>query len=294
MLTSLRIVAARQAVATRVFSRGLSTVALEFSHNKAPPSSKPPLVILHGLFGSKQNWRAIAKKLSAQLGRDTYSVDLRNHGDSPHVAPHTYSAMSGDIVRFIEDHGLGRAVLVGHSMGGKVVMQTALEHPSLVDMLIVDDMVPAKAKLAHEFAEYVQMLKTIEDRGIASQKEADAMLETVEKDISVRQFLLTNMKKAREGEGKGTYKSRIPLELLGKSLEGVMEWDVDAAKQYQGPTLFIAGKRSPYIRPHAYPAMRQYFPNYEVEELDTGHWVHAEMPHEFIQLVEAFIDKNEH
>ncbi|KAJ1935699.1 hypothetical protein FBU59_005300, partial [Linderina macrospora] len=224
MLSSFRTLAVRQVVTTRVLARGLGTVALDYSHNKAPSSNKPPLVILHGLFGSKQNWRAIAKKLSAQLGRDTYSVDLRNHGDSPHMAPHTYSAMSGDIVRFIEDHGLGRAVLVGHSMGGKVVMQTALENPEVVDMLVVDDMVPMQFRLAHDFAEYVQMLKTIEDKNVESQKVADEMLETVEKDISVRQFLLTNMKKAREGAGKGTYKSRIPLELLGKSLKDMMAW----------------------------------------------------------------------
>ncbi|KAJ1964970.1 Rho-type GTPase activating protein Rga1, partial [Dipsacomyces acuminosporus] len=279
--------------------RCLSTVALEFAHTKAEsPSTKEPLVILHGLFGSKQNWRAISKQLSRTLNRDTYSVDLRNHGDSPHVAPHSYECMSADIARFIEDHGLGQAILVGHSMGGKVVMRTALDRPDLVSQLVVDDMAPVQIKLAHDFASYVTKLSEIEQLNVTSQKVADQMLAEVEPDISVRQFLLTNMKKVKdpEAEGggvKGAYKSRIPLDLLGKSLAGMMAWEVDPSLTYSGPTLFIAGKRSPYIKPYAFPAISQHFPNFEVSELDTGHWVHAEMPSEFMELVEAFVAKHE-
>ncbi|KAJ2734296.1 hypothetical protein IW152_002427 [Coemansia sp. BCRC 34962] len=232
-------------------ARGLSTVKLEFTATKAEtPSNKAPLVILHGLFGSKQNWRAISKQLSRVLGRDTYSVDLRNHGDSPHMAPHSYEAMSADIVRFIRDHQLGQPVLIGHSMGGKVVMRTALDQPDLVSRLIVDDIVPCKVDLAHDFGRYVVGLRDIEDRGIAVQKEADMMLARIEDDLSVRQFLLTNMKKVKdpavEGGVKGAYRSRIPLELLGESLSDIVAWDVGPDKAYLGPTLFIGGERSPY------------------------------------------------
>ncbi|KAJ2820463.1 Rho-type GTPase activating protein Rga1, partial [Coemansia sp. 'formosensis'] len=179
--------------------RELSTVKLEFTATKAETASnKAPLVILHGLFGSKQNWRAISKQLSRTLGRDTYSVDLRNHGDSPHMEPHSYEAMSGDIVRFIQDHELGRPVLIGHSMGGKVVMRTALDHPDLVSQLIVDDVVPCKVDLAHDFGRYVTGLRDIENRDISVQREADMLLVEIENDVSVRQFLLTNMKKVKD------------------------------------------------------------------------------------------------
>ncbi|KAJ2056311.1 hypothetical protein GGI17_006266 [Coemansia sp. S146] len=278
--------------------RELSTVKLEFTATKAEiASNKAPLVILHGLFGSKQNWRAISKQLSRVLGRDTYSVDLRNHGDSPHMAPHSYEAMSGDIVRFIQDHQLGRPVLVGHSMGGKVVMRTALDHPDLVSQLIVDDIVPCKVDLAHDFGRYVVGLRDIESRNISVQREADMLLAKVEDDISVRQFLLTNMKKIKdpqvEGGVKGAYRSRIPLELLGESLKGIVAWDVDPTKAYPGPTLFIGGERSPYLKPYAYPAMKLHFPQHEVKMLNTGHWVHAEMPQEFMDLVSAFVTSND-
>ncbi|KAJ2784830.1 hypothetical protein H4R18_000864 [Coemansia javaensis] len=272
--------------------RALGTVPLAFTKNAAEaPTGRPPLVILHGLFGSKQNWRAISKQLARTLGRDAYSVDQRNHGDSPHQAPHTYAAMSADLVRFIEDHGLGSAVLIGHSMGGKVVMRTALERPDLVAQLVVDDMVPMDCGLCHNFAAYVRKLQEIDSGSVTSQKEADRRLAEVEPDVSVRQFLLTNMKKAKDATG--AYRARIPLQLLGDSLDGVMAWDDLPGREYAGPTLFIGGRRSPYVKPPAHPAMRRYFPNCEIAELDTGHWVHAEMPVEFMSLVEAFVSKSE-
>ncbi|KAJ2306489.1 hypothetical protein IWW55_001430 [Coemansia sp. RSA 2706] len=266
--------------------RWQSTVQLAYTVN-APdgPAVRPPMVILHGLFGSKQNWRAIAKQLSRTLGCSTYTVDLRNHGDSPHQRPHTYATMASDIVRFIGDHQLARPILLGHSMGGKVAMRTALEQPSLVSQLIVDDMVPVPFGLAHDFAAYVAKLQEIEQAQCESQKRADQMLGEVEPDVGVRQFLLTNMKKL-----SGVYRSRIPLQLLGDSLQSVMDWDCDG--EYTGPTLFIGGKRSPYVKPRAYPAMKQMFPNYQLRELDTGHWVHAEMPREFMQLVQDFVVQN--
>ncbi|KAJ2609753.1 hypothetical protein H4S08_003917 [Coemansia sp. RSA 1365] len=278
-----------------VGTRSMSTVPLAFTHIKterqAITNERPPLVILHGLFGSKQNWGAISKQLSRTLNRDTFCVDLRNHGDSPHKSPHTYAAMAEDIVRFIKDHQLEKPILIGHSMGGKVVMQTALDRPDLVSQLIVDDMVPRKFGLAHDFSAYVEKLLEIERSNIVSQKEADRILAQTESDLSIRQFLLTNMKKSQNGT-KGTYKSRIPLKLLGDSLINVMNWE-DSDKRYNGPTLFIGGKRSPYVKPISYPAMKRYFPEYEVCQLDTGHWIHAEMPREFMKLVEDFITKHE-
>ncbi|KAJ1721063.1 hypothetical protein LPJ53_004372 [Coemansia erecta] len=267
------------------------TVKLEYTKNNSESgSAKQPLLIIHGLFGSKQNWRAIAKQLTRTLDRDTYCVDLRNHGDSPHKAPHTYKAMSSDIVRFISDHQLQKPILIGHSMGGKVVMQTTLSRPDLVSQLIVDDIAPVKLGLSHDFPSYVTKLREIEHANISSQREADRILGEVEPDISIRQFLLTNMKKDRDNNG--AYRSRIPLGLLGDSLNGIMEWDVDENCRYDGPTLFIAGMRSPHIKPEVHPMIKKYFPNYELSELDTGHWVHAEMPQEFMALVVDFVNRN--
>ncbi|KAJ2767062.1 hypothetical protein IWQ56_003473 [Coemansia nantahalensis] len=285
MLALRRIQALR-----RPAGRALSTVPLAFVKNAAEaPTGRPPLVVLHGLFGSKQNWRAIAKQLARTLGRDVYSVDQRNHGDSPHQAPHTYEAMSADIVRFVEDHRLGPVVLLGHSMGGKVVMRAALEQPDMVAQLVVDDIVPMGLELSHNFAAYVTTLGEIEARAVASQKEADRQLAAVEPDLAVRQFLLTNMKKARDG----AYRARIPLDLLGASLDGIMGWDDLPGRSYPGPTLFIGGTRSPFVKPPAYSAMQRYFPRCLVAELEAGHWVHADKPIEFMKLVEDFIVTHE-
>ncbi|KAJ1667878.1 hypothetical protein IW140_001428 [Coemansia sp. RSA 1813] len=281
--------------------QGHDTVKLEYTRNSSNSTDSgrlnAPLVVLHGLFGSKQNWGAISRRLSQELERDVYSVDQRNHGDSGHLSPHTYAAMSADLVRFIEDHKLDSPILVGHSMGGKVVMHTALERPDLVSQLIVDDMVPAEFHLHHDFKGYVDKLLEIESRNVASQKEMDQMLAETEPDLSIRQFLLTNMKKSKDPGGtsgvRGVYRSRIPLKLLGDSLRSMMAWDAPDGLVFNGPTLFIAGAKSPYIKPYAYPVMNRLFPNYELEELDTGHWVHAEMPREFMDLVVRFIRKNE-
>ncbi|KAI7834460.1 alpha/beta fold family hydrolase [Kickxella alabastrina] len=269
-------------------SRCLSTVPLSYTKTTAAPSvsANPPLLIVHGLFGSKQNWRAIANQLTRTLNRDTYSVDLRNHGESPHQSPHTYPAMSQDIQQFIQDHQLTKPVLLGHSMGGKVVMQVALERPDLVSQLIVDDIAPVKLRLSHDFDKYVDKLKEIEAAGVKSQKVADEMLCEAEEDLGVRQFLLTNMKRI-----DGVYRSRVPLDLLRDSLSNVMGWEAEGV--YTGPTLFISGKKSPHVRPGVYEEIKKLFPNYELDELDTGHWVHAEKPREFMALVEEFIRRNE-
>ncbi|KAJ2556360.1 hypothetical protein EV175_002059, partial [Coemansia sp. RSA 1933] len=280
--------------------QGIDTVDLDFiktsgSNDSGRPNA--PLIVLHGLFGSKQNWGAISRRLAQELERDVYSLDQRNHGNSGHLAPHTYESMAADLVRFIESHGIESPILMGHSMGGKVVMRTALERPDLVSQLIVDDMVPKEFHLHHDFKGYVTRLLEIETRNVTSQKIMDQILAEVEPDLSIRQFLLTNMKKSTDSAGtssvRGVYRSRIPLKLLGDSLRNMMAWDAPDELVYNGPTLFIAGTKSPYIKPYAYPVMNRLFPNHELEELDTGHWVHAEKPREFMDIVVRFIQNNQ-
>ncbi|KAJ2511076.1 hypothetical protein GGI11_005242 [Coemansia sp. RSA 2049] len=291
---------------------GIETVELVYNKEinrkeagkKTAGAKKTPLVVLHGLFGSKQNWGGITRRLAQELERDVYAVDQRNHGESRHLGPHTYQAMAADLVRFIEDHRLGSPVLMGHSMGGKVVMRTALERPDLVSRLIVVDMVPAAATLHHNFQGYVECLKDIEKKNLSVQAEMDKILATIEPSLEIRQFLLTNMKKTTDPgnpESRGVYRSRIPLDLVGSSLGSMMQWDTTAHSAgvaeserpvYNGPTLFIAGTQSPYVKPDAYPEMRRLFPNHEIAELNTGHWVHAEKPRQFMDLVVKFIQES--
>ncbi|KAJ1914344.1 hypothetical protein H4219_004835 [Mycoemilia scoparia] len=283
-----------------------SAVSLTYTHikpTKPPAAAKllAPMIVMHGLFGSKQNWGAMSKAISNSLGIEVYAVDLRNHGDSPHQHPHTYEAMSLDIEKFMNDHNIaGKAIILGHSMGGKVAMNFALTYPSKVHSLIVDDMSPVHYPLSGDFRAYTRALKEIEKAGVKSQKEADQMLQKYEKDLGIRQFLLTNMKK--QSQQSGGYVCRVPLDIIDESIENMGKWPTvpppstntsssmgEDTRQYVGPTLFISGAKSSYIQPKYYPDIEKYFPNSDIETLDTGHWVHAEKPNEFLELVKNFL-----
>ncbi|KAI8975964.1 Alpha/Beta hydrolase protein [Pilobolus umbonatus] len=250
-----------------------------------------PIVICHGLFGSKQNWSSISKSLSRSLSCDVYTVDLRNHGDSPHSQVHTYQAMSEDLTHFIQDQGLTSTVLIGHSMGGKVVMTTALQTPSLVSKLVVVDMPPVAMKLSHGFANYIKAMKSIEESNPKSQSEADKIIAQYEPNAGIRMFLLTNLKRQADGQ----LRFRIPYEILGRSLEQMGGFPVPEKAVYDKPTLFIAGGRSPYLKPFEHQAdeIRQLFPNMELETVeDAGHWVHSEKPSLVMKSIGAFYSKD--
>ncbi|KAF9284371.1 hypothetical protein BGZ68_004713 [Mortierella alpina] len=244
-----------------------------------------PILIMHGLFGSKQNWKALSKAMATRLNTRVLTVDLRNHGDSGHSQEHDYLHMAHDVDRFMKEHSLERPIVIGHSMGGKVAMTLALKHTP-VDRIVVVDMAPVKVKLSSEFAKYVKAMKVIQEANVKKQSEADAILKDTVVDIGVRQFLLTNLKRDAHGDG---YSFRVPIETLGDSLEKLGQFDfVPGQDKFEGKTLFIKGNKSGYIREKELDAIRTFFPKARVEGLDTGHWVHAEKPEEFLQLVTQF------
>ncbi|KAI9019360.1 Alpha/Beta hydrolase protein [Phycomyces nitens] len=265
-----------------------STVKLTFDKYSAS-SDKSPLVICHGLFGSKQNWKSLAKAMATRLDRDIYAIDLRNHGDSPHEAIHTYDAMSNDLMSFIDENNIQNPVLLGHSMGGKVVMETAFKAPSTISKLIVVDMPPVSLKVSRNFAAYIEAMKEIEQANVRKQSEADAILAQHEPNIGVRMFLLTNLRRQKDG----TMKFRVPLSILGKALSNVGDFDT-AGKVYENQTLFIAGGKSPYYPPFIEHAdqIQQMFPNSRLEVVkEANHWVHAEQPEQVLKLVSGFLNE---
>ncbi|CAE6542776.1 unnamed protein product [Rhizoctonia solani] len=277
----------------RQLSTSHSSVDLAFEQVDPPePKSKSPVLIVHGLYGSKQNWRSLSKAFARQLGRPVYTVDLRNHGDSPHSPIMDYSAMASDILRFCQSKSLSDISLVGHSLGGKVVMSFAL-NPSLpegmLSRLVVVDISPAVGPISPEFRRYIDAMKEIDHAKVKTKKEGEEILKKYESDASTRAFLLHNLVAPAKGE---PLKFRIPLSAIADAIDGIGEFPYTPGKEtWNGATLFVKGAKSKqvYINRRTMGVMEQFFPNMKLETLDTGHWVHAEKPQEFVDLVSNFI-----
>lgn len=275
---------------TAPFSQKPSAVPLQY--DKLVPENgnetDKPLVILHGLFGTKRNWLSLSKAFQRDLDRPIYSLDLRNHGTSPHASPMNYSAMAEDVLNFCSEHSLRHISLLGHSMGGKVVMSLALNADipkDLLAQLIVADIAPSRGALSPEFQSYVKAMKRIEEEGVASRKDAQHILAEYEQDAMTRAFLLTNMV-----EQDGTMKFRIPLDIIGDAISEIGSFPYEPGERtWEGPTLFIKGTQSKYLNDHNIPIAKQFFPNMQMVVLPTGHWVHAEKPNEFKKAVTDFI-----
>ncbi|KAJ3259414.1 hypothetical protein HK103_002340 [Boothiomyces macroporosus] len=241
----------------------MNTVKLAFNKYTPAVIKNPPLVILPGLFGSKQNWTSLSKSLTKKLNSEVFALDLRNHGDSPHTALHSYDLMALDVQEFIKP--LGPVNLMGHSMGGKVSMYVALDEPQLLNKLVVVDVSPLPIKSGSLFKQYIKEMISLAELGITSVKQADEFLARTIPELAVRQFLLTNLK-----QDEGDYKFRINLEALNDAIDSV--WGFDRTGTYTGDTLFIQGTRSDYIKDEDYPEITKLFPNSEFAKIDAGHW----------------------
>ncbi|EEQ29104.1 putative ribonuclease III [Microsporum canis] len=247
-----------------------------------------PIIFIHGLFGSKQNNRGMSKVLSSQLNSAVYAIDLRNHGDSPHVPNHTYRDMAEDVEKFIDNHKLEKPVLLGHSMGAKAAMLLALRSPDLVSAVISVDNSPTSTRLSESFPSYIKAMQEIEMASVTKHSEADEIMQRVEPSLPIRQFLLTNLVRQ---QGDRTLRFRIPLDILGKSLPSLGSFPLTESDdvQFNGPALFLRGTRSRYIKDTSFPIIQHFFPNYKVMDIDAGHWLISENPEAFATAVVDFM-----
>lgn len=245
--------------------------------------ARPPLVILHGLFGSAKNWNLIARRLADK--RRIHALDLRNHGGAPWADTLSYPEMAADVARFLDDHGLDRADVIGHSMGGKVAMVLALTHPRRVARLVVADIAPVT--YTHSFENYVDAMRRIDLAGVTRRGEVDAQLAPDVPEPGLRSFLLQNLVLE-----DGTFRWRINLEAIGAGMADLTGFPDDLqGRRFDGPSLFLTGGRSDYVRPEHAAAIRRLFPNAAIETIpDAGHWLHAEKPEAFIERVSAFLE----
>lgn len=242
--------------------------------------SGPPLVILHGLFGSADNWFSIARELDKEF--TMYLVDQRNHGDSPHADEWNYEVMVEDLRELLDEEGLEKAYLMGHSMGGKTVMNFALKYPERVEKLIVADIAPRYYPVHHE--SILEGLNSIDLKAINSRKEADDALANYISEPGIRQFLLKSL--GRDSDG---FKWKINLPVITKNIENVGE-ALPEGESFEGPTLFLAGANSNYVQQKDLPEILEFFPNYELEFVqNAGHWLHAEQPHAVVEEIRRFL-----
>lgn len=241
-----------------------------------------PLVVLHGLFGSSDNWLTQAKLFAPDY--KVYTVDLRNHGQSPHDDAFDYKAMVNDLETFFDDHQINNATLIGHSMGGKAAMNFAIAHPEKIEKLIVVDIAPREYNLEHyAIADGLAAIPVAE---ISSRNEADEKLAEHISEPDVRQFLLKNLQ--RESEGGFSWKPNLPVIREKLSNVGV---DLLYTGTFEKPTLFIRGARSKYILDEDWKRITEIFPAAKLETMETGHWVQAEKPKEFVALVTEWLEQ---
>jgi len=240
--------------------------------------SGPPLVLMHGLYGSSSNWRRIAKALSDQ--HRVISVDLRNHGASPWAATMSYAEMAGDVAALIERLALDRPAVLGHSMGGKVAMTLALTDAARVGRLIVVDIAPVS--YGDRFSSYNEAMRGVEAlRATGRDEIRRALLQTIPEERTVG-FLMTNL--VRHGE---QYDWRINLAALTTSMPQISGFPAALeGKRYDGAVTVIDGERSDYISPDDRPRFLAHFPQARFETIaDAGHWLHADQPDAFIAAV---------
>lgn len=254
------------------------TVPLRF--RKYGDAANPKLIILHGLFGSGVNWRTVATQLSAS--HEVFCPDLRNHGRSPWHDEMNYRALGGDVSRFIADHRLQGAALLGHSMGGKTAMTLAQARSTALAKLVIIDIAPAPYPAAGHLG-LIDAMRAVNLDAAAGRRQLDAALATRIPDPAVRRFLAQNL--VKEGN---RYHWRINLEALRRNLDALAGY----ADERQSPVdaLFIAGAQSDYLRPDGHAGIFKRFPNARIETIENaGHWLHAEQPGRLVALCRAFL-----
>ncbi|KAK5109429.1 hypothetical protein LTR62_006988 [Meristemomyces frigidus] len=272
----------------------------------------PPIIFMHGLFGSKKNNRSMSKYapmhtsplkrpttsnpstriFARDLNRPVYALDLRNHGDSSHNATHDYTSMASDVEAFIQENKLEYSTLIGHSMGAKTAMTVALRgRVPIADVIPVDN-APVDAALKSDFGKYMQGMRRIAESNCKRQSDADAILQNYEDSLPIRQFLLTNM--VRDPE-TGVQKWRIPIDVLGRALDRMADFpfkDPEDAR-FGGRTLFVRGTKSHYVADEMLPIIGRFFPKFQVADVEAGHWLISEKPEEFRRVVVEFLQNKE-
>jgi pimeloyl-ACP methyl ester carboxylesterase len=254
----------------------------------------PPLIIVHGLYGSSDNWLTIGRGLSVDY--EVCMVDLRNHGNSPHADRHTYPLMKLDLLEFMDRHDIEKPILIGHSMGGKVVMFFAADFPERVASLVVIDMSPKSyhslTEISTQAIDHMNILNGMQNMDFSkvhSREDAGDQMSEFIRSSRIRNFLLKNIKRNPDG----TYGWKINVPVLVRELPSILEgMDQKKAGITGFPVLFVKGENSPYIQDQDLPLIRSLFPQAEFVTIPgAGHWLHAEKPELLVKTLRYFLKR---
>jgi len=265
------------------------------------PHRHSPVILIHGLLGSKRNFASIATSLSLRLKkrRRIVAVDLRNHGDNEHDwrEDMTYADMASDVAGFMDEMGFDRAVLVGHSMGGKVAKALALTRPERVSGLVVLDIAPVRYRDEDQswgdVKRIIQAIASVSLEEGMTKRDVDSKLRSFVKDPALRAFVLTNI----DSSTPSSLRWKINIRAIAQRLHDIAGFDIQADNnathlQYHGDTFFIHGGASRFVRHSHMSSIANYFPNHMLTTIrGVGHWVHAEAPDDTLALLERYLDR---
>lgn len=244
--------------------------------------SGPPLIVMHGLFGSGRNWHSQVRRLSESY--EVLAIDLRNHGQSFHADEMSYAAMAADVARLLDRLGLGECRMLGHSMGGKVAMTLAIRYPGLVSRMVVADIAPLA--YYHHYDDLIDPILALDLGNFETRTQVDHALRPHIPEDQLRAFLLQNL--VREAPA---WRWRINWRVIQRDMEALTGFN-ELPRDWLGelPTLFIRGASSDYIDDSGIEVIERHFANANIATIaSAGHWLHAEKPDEFSQLVLDFM-----
>lgn len=244
-----------------------------------------PVIILHGIFGISDNWVSIGRKLAEKF--EVYILDQRNHGQSPHSDTFNYYALADDLFEFIEDHQLVNPILIGHSMGGKVAMNFALDNPSKVDQLIVVDISLREYPARQEHMEIIHAMLSVNFDSISSRDEVEEIVAKSVRSERIRLFIMKNLYRI----GQQRFAWRMNVQSIYENIENVFI-GVESPYTFDKPSLFIKGGASDYISEEDYVTVKEKFPAAQLKTIDgASHWVHADRPDELCAAFSEFLRK---
>jgi pimeloyl-ACP methyl ester carboxylesterase len=257
---------------------------MELNLNFRKAGEGPALIILHGVFGSGENWLTVSKQFMPHF--EVFLVDQRNHGRSPHSDAFSYDILVEDLRQFAQSQNLKSFYLIGHSMGGKVAMKFAQKHPQMLEKLVVVDIAPRHYSPHHQ--QIMAALKAVDMEHMSTRNQAEEAMAKHILEADVRQFLLKNLYRNEEGK----FAWRINLPVLEKAVENIGE-AIPTSPTIKTPTLFVKGANSRYISEKDEVEIKSFFSHSQLVEIENaGHWVQAEKPDEFAGSVLKFFLKN--